>query len=130
MTSASPRSILVFSSRHHIMSNAPIVNNCIASHPNAHVVNRPLHRNRKSITKFSSGKYKKKLFKNVTLQIPNLILPNRMFKQYKKQRKENVTLHDIGNILLVGERGGSVVACRTPEQEVGGSKPTAAVLCP
>ena len=30
----------------------------------------------------------------------------------------------------IGERGGSVVECRTPEQEVGGSKPTAAVLCP
>ena len=29
-----------------------------------------------------------------------------------------------------GERGGSVVACRTPERKVGGSKPTAAVLCP
>ena len=29
-----------------------------------------------------------------------------------------------------GERGGSVVECRTPEREVGGSKPTAAVLCP
>ena len=29
-----------------------------------------------------------------------------------------------------GERGGSVVECRTPEQEVGGSIPTAAVLCP
>ena len=29
-----------------------------------------------------------------------------------------------------GERGGSVVECRTPEQEVGGSRPTAAVLCP
>ena len=30
----------------------------------------------------------------------------------------------------IGERGGSVVECRTPELEVGGSKPTAAVLCP
>ena len=30
----------------------------------------------------------------------------------------------------VGERGGSVVECRTPEREVGGSEPTAAVLCP
>ena len=30
----------------------------------------------------------------------------------------------------VGERGGSVVECRTPEREVGGSRPTAAVLCP
>ena len=29
-----------------------------------------------------------------------------------------------------GERGGSVVECRTPEREVGSSKPTAAVLCP
>ena len=32
--------------------------------------------------------------------------------------------------LTEGERGGSVVDCRTPEREVGGSKPTAAVLCP
>ena len=30
----------------------------------------------------------------------------------------------------LGERGGSVVECRTPAREVGGSKPTAAVLCP
>ena len=29
-----------------------------------------------------------------------------------------------------GERGGSVVECRTPEWEVRNSKPTAAVLCP
>ena len=28
-----------------------------------------------------------------------------------------------------GERGGSVVECRTPKREVGGSRPTAAVLC-
>ena len=28
-----------------------------------------------------------------------------------------------------GERGGSVVECRTPEREVRGSRPTAAVLC-
>ena len=31
---------------------------------------------------------------------------------------------------LWGERGGSVVECRTPEREVGGLKPIAAVLCP
>ena len=31
---------------------------------------------------------------------------------------------------LEGERGGSVVECRTPEREIGGSKPTAAVLRP
>ena len=33
-------------------------------------------------------------------------------------------------LLVEGERGGSVVECRTPEREVRGSKPTAAVLCP
>ena len=33
-------------------------------------------------------------------------------------------------MLKLGERGGSVVECRTPEREVGGSRPTAAVLCP
>ena len=32
--------------------------------------------------------------------------------------------------VFTGERGGSVVECRTPEREVGGSIPTAAVLCP
>ena len=32
--------------------------------------------------------------------------------------------------LKFGERGGSVVECRTPEREVRGSRPTAAVLCP
>ena len=32
--------------------------------------------------------------------------------------------------IWLGERGGSVVECRTPEREVGGSKPTAVVLCP
>ena len=31
---------------------------------------------------------------------------------------------------FLGERGGSVVECRTPEREVRGSRPTAAVLCP
>ena len=32
--------------------------------------------------------------------------------------------------LSEGERGGSVVECRTPEREVRGSRPTSAVLCP
>ena len=32
--------------------------------------------------------------------------------------------------ILSWERGGSVVECRTPEREVRGSRPTAAVLCP
>ena len=30
----------------------------------------------------------------------------------------------------LGERGGSVVECRTPEREVRGLRPTSAVLCP
>ena len=33
-------------------------------------------------------------------------------------------------LFAIGERGGSVVECQTPEQEFGGSKPTAAVICP
>ena len=33
-------------------------------------------------------------------------------------------------IMFPGERGGSVVECRTPEREVRGSRPTSAVLCP
>ena len=33
-------------------------------------------------------------------------------------------------LVAEGERGGSVVECRTPEREVRGSRPTAAVLCP
>ena len=31
---------------------------------------------------------------------------------------------------IEGDRGGSVVECRTPEREVWGSEPTSAVLCP
>ena len=31
---------------------------------------------------------------------------------------------------IAGERGGSVVECRTSEREVRGSRPTSAVLCP
>ena len=38
-------------------------------------------------------------------------------------------LHDF-KVKVVGKPGGSVVECRTPEREVGGSKPAAAVLCP
>ena len=34
------------------------------------------------------------------------------------------------NSMSPGERGGSVVECRTPEREVRGSRPTSAVLCP
>ena len=34
------------------------------------------------------------------------------------------------SLILWGERGGSVVECRTPEREVRGSRPTAAMLCP
>ena len=33
-------------------------------------------------------------------------------------------------LFAAGERGGSVVECRTPEREVRGSRPTTAVMCP
>ena len=36
----------------------------------------------------------------------------------------------MSDFTLGRERGGSVVECRTPEREVQGSRPTAAVLCP
>ena len=43
----------------------------------------------------------------------------------------DITLRSVyGLISFYGERGGSVVECRTPEREVGGSIPTAAVLYP
>ena len=76
-----------------------------------------MHRNRKYIPDFSIGKDKIKILKNVTLQIPNLILPTRMLNispirgnvsfetvisaLNNTKRTENVTLDDIGNILLV-----------------------------
>ena len=66
---------------------------------------------------------------------------------YTTYRRENVLPQDTGGLTNqcclyeyqvissvrhrhdMGERGGSVVECRTPEREVGGSIPTAAVLC-
>ena len=45
-------------------------------------------------------------------------------------KSEEADHHDVINTRSWGERGGSVVECRTPEREVRGSKPTAAVLCP
>ena len=39
-----------------------------------------------------------------------------------------IIFHEI--TIDTGERGGSVVECRTPEREVRGSRPTSAVLCP
>ena len=48
--------------------------------------------------------------------------------------KMQIWLHIVPYLQLgttvMGERGGSVVECRTPEREVRGSRPTAAVLCP
>ena len=45
-------------------------------------------------------------------------------------RADILTEISVNNSWLSGERGGSVVECRTPEREVRGSRPTAAVLCP
>ena len=60
---------------------------------------------------------------------------------YKNDRTQNITFTEIPgpqrkmnrhawSTFQIGERGGTVVECRTPEQEVGGLKPTTAVLCP
>ena len=53
-----------------------------------------------------------------------------MFKHQPCQISIMNTGHEINLTAILGERGGSVVECRTPEREVGGSRPTAAVLCP
>ena len=42
----------------------------------------------------------------------------------------HIVTSSISHIYEEGERGGSVVECRTPEREVRGSRPTSAVLCP
>ena len=45
--------------------------------------------------------------------------------------KNALKIHcSVTSLYSLGERGGSVVECRTPEREVRGSRPTAAVLCP
>ena len=41
-----------------------------------------------------------------------------------------ILFHSFNGTTFWGERGGSVVECRTPEREVRGSRPTSAVLCP
>ena len=43
--------------------------------------------------------------------------------------KKDITI-TVNILIFAGERGGSVVECRTPEREVRGSRPIAAVLCP
>ena len=55
---------------------------------------------------------------------PQTVLPLRQLEQ------DNSCVIQIYDTFIGGERDGSVVGCRTPEREVGGSKPTSAVLCP
>ena len=63
--------------------------------------------------------------------IKNLKFSNKRAIVFLGLSTSNVSRLNVPEIKpLVGERGGSVVECRTPEREVGGSKPTAAVLCP
>ena len=50
-----------------------------------------------------------------------------LFREYGALNVTEVFMYRMKPLNL---RGGSVVECRTPEREVGGSKPTAAVLCP
>ena len=55
------------------------------------------------------------------------------FVMKKAKKKQHAIFRSFAILLFpvpVGERGGSVVECRTPEREVRGSRPTAAVLCP
>ena len=59
---------------------------------------------------------------NIPFRIPSDIITCTLTKY-------NATSDDRSHFIQ-GERGGSVVECRTPEREVRGSRPTAAVLCP
>ena len=55
------------------------------------------------------------------------------FLKYVIELENLIILLNIGSLSFLsvsGERGGSVVECRTLEREVRGSRPTAAVLCP
>ena len=81
-------------------------------------------------------------------RFPTRLDPNRPALQPKASWSlENLGIATISNYILskcrtperevggskptaAGERGGSVVECRTPEREVRGSRPTAAVLGP
>ena len=59
-----------------------------------------------------------------------LISYDRAFQQAQKLIFESSFIALLRATYVTGERGGSVVECRTPEREVRGSRPTAAVLCP
>ena len=74
----------------------------------------------------SSGKR----ISNYTNSTPPLcsLLPYRLGSPRWKHRI--LTSFTILILCSGGERSGSVVECQTPEREVRGSRPTAAVLCP
>ena len=64
-------------------------------------------------------------FKNETVKSFSLI-----FSSPTLEKSYNLLLsQQNNNASQWGERGGSVVECRTPEREVRGSRPTVAVLC-
>ena len=70
---------------------------------------------------------KRKQFSSVDQEIRGKILQScsKVYKLVSQSRLATSYFH-----ACQGERGGSVVECRTPEREVRGSRPTAAVLCP
>ena len=53
-----------------------------------------------------------------------------VYKRLRSEEDYDLVESYVLALLKKGERGGSVVECRTPEREVRGSRPTAAVLCP
>ena len=68
---------------------------------------------------------KKKKKKKLSHQCGPPLIGQTMTKRYRLSYVQWVRRH-----FIWGERGGSVVECRTPEREVRGSRATAAVLCP
>ena len=59
----------------------------------------------------------------------NAVTPNNCFAKGLHKCDVYLVEEKKAHLHWPGERGDSVVECRTPEPEVGGSIPTAAVLC-
>ena len=67
---------------------------------------------------------------SVEIDLTPLDAESPRYENYSPCQENAIPFNGNSRFCLFGERGGSMVECRTPEGEVGGSKPTAAVLCP
>ena len=66
----------------------------------------------------------------VSIPMNDLVPPIRHIRKHHSLTLHTLLANTDTYKCSLGERGGSVVECRTPEREVRGSRPTSAVLCP